>query len=193
MPIIGPPILPETPNTVYPIPFPSGTQENTTGLPGAMTTRYWIRRHRKYAGGNMICPPAGPTGTPSQFVTLTAPWGIETIYWYAEKEGQPPTVPDPGIFDGNHVFLWGENCADCPMLLPSEVGHVWVMAGIYVYGFTLPVNLDADFPTAAMPFDPTPVAQCTYPAANFSTGILNGGTSTPSLQNMLMQMKGPGG
>jgi hypothetical protein len=179
----------------YPVPFPYGVQENTTGLPGAMTTEYHVRRHRIYYSGTHIVPVAGAAGTAAQFVNLHAPYGIEMVYWAAVKEGQPPIVPDPALFsDGNHTFLWGEQAADAPMLLPTMAAHVWIMAGIYYYGFTQPVQLNADFPTAAMPFDPMTPDQATYPKENFNTGIFSGGGDIRTgLPTMLQQSKGPGG
>ena len=200
--MVTPPTLPPSvppgtdPTDVeFPVPFPPGVQENTTGLPGAMSTDYGIRRHRVYFSGVHIVPVAGPAGTAAQFVNLHAPFGIEAVYWAASSESMTPIVPDPALFaDNNHVFLWGEQAADAPMLLPSLAGHSWVIAGVYYYGFTQPVALNDDFPTAVMPFDPLPLEQSTYPKANFNTGILNGGVGTgTNLPTMLQQSKGPGG
>jgi hypothetical protein len=159
-----------------------------------MTTEYFTRRHRKYISGVHIMPVAGADGTLAQFVNLHAPYGIESVFWAAAKEGQPPAVPSPSLFGNtNLTFLGGEEAADMPMLLPSLCGHLWVIAGVYHYGLALPAKLDSDFPVGIMPFDPMPLAQGTYPSVNFMAGILAGSTIDFQQGLNLQQSKGPGG
>lgn len=113
--------------------------------------------------------------TPCRIVRLHAPIEAMIISWTAVKEGTPPEVPNPYLFDTNLTFKCGKRSAALPVQLPGYEGHAWSMAGVYEYHMTKPTNLHSDMPLGKHPWDQSiVVSDAIIPNQNFISSILEG-------------------
>lgn len=155
-------------------------------LTGADSTHYELERQHYRNAGTIALPvyavptaddPTTPgTNAACRIVRLHSPIETVVISWTAVKEGAPPKVPNPYLFDSNLIFKCGKRSAAAPVLLPGYAGHAWSMAGVYEYHVGTPIDLNNDMATGRHPWeeDSIPISDTIIPKEQFVSTILEG-------------------
>jgi len=139
--------------------MPTGTLVNVPipldGQSGAYR-RFQAGTNYDNDSGQLVCPVAGPPGTPPRVIQVYAPIEFQTVKFDACKEGTPPIVPQIGVNRQNGaVFLEG-TLSLRPFMADGQNCYNFVSKGEYLFvkpGPPTGYNSTDVFTTFTLPFD----------------------------------------
>ncbi len=127
----------------------------------------------KYPNGAIDERGTGASAQACAIVRLHAPFESLIVNWEALKEGAAPLVPNPYLFDTNHVFASGTVSASVPIDQMGGSGHFWLVAGTYHYHMIAPTDLNSDMQIGVTPWESQiTVDQSVMPSRNFINTLL---------------------
>jgi hypothetical protein len=164
------------PGASYPDDFPppsppSGlfTQENVRAPYG----NYEILVSYEGDTGVLQLPVAGPgPQTPSEIVRVAAPWMRKVVTWAAWRDVDWPVLPHPAPRDSNLVLKTWRLVPRAPKVLPDGVFRRFRVEGEYLYYLTVPLLPGDPLPTAAAPYETTPLDANLLQPYLFAQGII---------------------
>jgi hypothetical protein len=104
-------------------------------------TDYTVETTFDSDAGILQSPVAGPAGTPSDIIQVSAPYDIMIVKWTAKRIGRKPLVPSPLRPNDPNAVLKSKTIVPlAPMMDPDGKTKIYRVSGVYVYQLLLPVE-----------------------------------------------------
>ncbi len=160
---------------------------------GGHTTRYSSETTFIEDEGLIAVPVSGKTDRTEQclLVRFSSPTEQMVVTWEAARRGGPPKIPHPLTFIDNHnvVLISKSIGALIPVPLGNDMGHEWLVGGVYTYQLRAPRAIDAAIPSGKMPFELITAGENTIPSNYFDKTILSTDAlgTAPPLQQIIVK------
>lgn len=121
--------------------------------PDSAYESYHVERGTFQDSGMRFLVPAGEPPVQVELISLHAGYEIHWIVFSATREGEPPVVPHPRMFDNdrNMIFLNGWTAGSTPVPKTGKA-YVYGIYGCYYYVRHAPAGLARGLPTGVLPW-----------------------------------------